>query len=170
MSEDGGFRLVSVCRAHVYQRGSRGFGLFSPPTFMFYVMCNNVFLRMFYERRYHAGGDIQKLTQITWLRWKQCNVRRMAVPSVPPLREWGRFEKLSGALSAALMQLVEGGKNRHFVENAEFWRTRQSDNLKVSLWIRLICCSASSAVVCELKCPPEQSSSTWGSCRPRVLA
>lgn len=57
-----------------------------------------LFLRVFC---YRAGGEIQTLTRKwKYWPWKQCNVRRMA-SSAPPLREWGRFEKLYGALPAA---------------------------------------------------------------------
>lgn len=70
MSEDGGFRLVSICGAHVYQRGSR-VGFFFWVLFSLYPLCFAryeticVFTRVFYKVVEHLK---KKIRQIRGLR------------------------------------------------------------------------------------------------------
>lgn len=61
MSEDGGFRLVSVCRAHVYQQGSRVWGYFLIPVLVTEI--RNYLSASFKSLKYRAGADIHTLRQ-----------------------------------------------------------------------------------------------------------
>lgn len=102
-------------------RKSGFFGCCSPLSVMFCPIWNDLYAFAHVPQAAIAAPvrHIKKLRQITWLRWKQCNVRRMAAPSVPPLREWGRFEKLSEALQSCAYATSWGRrKNSTFIKSA----------------------------------------------------